>query len=365
MLEMDGFMKNALGTVTIKDISKKLGVSSVSVHRALKGKEGISDELRAKILETSREMGYVENYAAASIKRKTERVAVVIPKDKWEKKIYFDYIWFGIEKSAKDLQGLNVEIIPFVCDNEEQQLAQLKEIAEAGPDEYGGIITISFTRAPEVLMQLQRLLAQNIRVLVIDDHIKTPEGLICIPPREIQVGKVAAELTALITPEKGRVLVSSGRTDSKIHVGRLKSFCDYINKHKPDLTLEFVDGYTRNISHKGELYHNACEALDKYDDICLIYALTSHDNAAFVEALEGRGGNSKVSIIGTDLNEETLEFLRLNKMAAVIDQNPYQKGYMAFKIMVDCLIKNMPVPDIMLCKIDIALENNAELYNVQ
>ena len=358
-------MKKASGTVTIKDISKKLGVSSVSVHRALKGKEGISDELRAKILETSREMGYVENYAAASIKRKTERVAVVIPKDKWEKKIYFDYIWFGIEKSAKDLQGLNVEIIPFVCDNEEQQLAQLKEIAEAGPDEYGGIITISFTRAPEVLMQLQRLLAQNIRVLVIDDHIKTPEGLICIPPREIQVGKVAAELTALITPEKGRVLVSSGRTDSKIHVGRLKSFCDYINKHKPDLTLEFVDGYTRNISHKGELYHNACEALDKYDDICLIYALTSHDNAAFVEALEGRGGNSKVSIIGTDLNEETLEFLRLKKMAAVIDQNPYQKGYMAFKTMVDCLIKNMTVPDVMPCKIDIALENNAEIYNAQ
>ena len=362
---MDGFMKKASGTVTIKDISKKLGVSSVSVHRALKGKEGISDKLRAKILETSREMGYVENYAAASIKRKTERVAVVIPKDKWEKKIYFDYLWFGIEKSAKDLQGLNVEIIPFICDNEEQQLIQLKEIAEAGSDEYGGVITISFTRAAEILMQFQRLLAQNIRVIVIDDHIKIPEGLICIPPREVQVGKVAAELTALTTPEKGRVVVSSGRTDSKIHEGRLNSFCDYIKKYKPQLTLEFVKGYTRSMKRKGELYRNACEALDKYEDICLIYALTSHDNAAFVEALEGRDRNSKVSIIGTDLNEETLEFLRLKKMAAVIDQNPYQKGYMAFKIMVDCLIKNMPVPDVMLCKIDIALENNAELYNVQ
>ena len=362
---MDGFMKKASGTVTIKDISKKLGVSSVSVHRALKGKEGISDKLRAKILETSREMGYVENYAAASIKRKTERVAVVIPKDKWEKKIYFDYLWFGIEKSAKDLQGLNVEIIPFICDNEEQQLIQLEEIAEAGSDEYGGVITISFTRAAEILMQFQRLLAQNIRVIVIDDHIKIPEGLICIPPREVQVGKVAAELTALTTPEKGRVVVSSGRTDSKIHEGRLNSFCDYIKKYKPQLTLEFVKGYTRSMNRKGELYRNACEALDKYEDICLIYALTSHDNAAFVEALEGRDRNSKVSIIGTDLNEETLEFLRLKKMAAVIDQNPYQKGYMAFKIMVDCLIKNMPVPDVMLCKIDIALENNAELYNVQ
>ena len=138
-----------------------------------------------------------------------------------------------------------------------------------------------------------------------------------------------------------------------------------MNKHKPGLTLEFVKGYTRSMNRKGELYHQACEALDKYEDICLMYALTSHDNVAFVEALERRNVNSKVAIIGTDLNEETLEFLKLKKMAAVIDQNPYQKGYMAFKIMVDCLIKNMPVPDVMLCKIDIALENNAELYNVQ
>ena len=48
-------------------------------------------------------------------------------------------------------------------------------------------------------------------------------------------------------------------------------------------------------------------------------------------------------------------------MSAVIDQNPYDKGYMAFKIMVDCLIKNMSVPDVIPCRIDIALENNADL----
>ena len=346
---MDDFKKKASAMVTIKDISKKIGVSSVSVHRALKGKEGVSNELRAKIIETSKEMGYVENYAAASIKRKTERVAVVLPKGKWEKKMYFDYIWLGIKKSAKELKGLNVEIIPFVCDDEEQQLTQLKEIAGEGSDSYGGVITLSFTRAPEILMQLQRLLALNIKVLVIDDHITTPE----------------AEFASLVTPETGRVLVSGGRSDSKIHEGRLNSFCDYIKENKPGLTLDIIKGYTRKMDRKGELYRNACEALDKNDDVCLMYALTSHDNVAFVEALGRREGDKKVAIIGTDLNEETLEYLKQKEMVAVIDQNPYKKGYMAFNAMVDCLIKKLPVPDVMLCKIDIALENNAELYNVQ
>ena len=355
-------MKKASEKVTIKDISKELGISAVSVHRALRGKEGISDELRSKIIETANEMGYVENYAAASIKRKTQRVAVVLPKDKWEKKIYFDYLWLGINKGADELKGLNIEISPFVCDNEEMQLEQLKEIAKMGPGEYGGVITISFTRAAEVLMQFQSMLARDMKVLVIDDHIEIPEGLISIPPREVQVGKVAAELAGLITSDKGRLLVSCGRTDSKIHANRLESFCNYIKENKPGLTIELITGYTRNMDHRGELYKNACEALDKYSDICLMYALTSHDNRAFVEALEKHGKNKNVAIIGTDLNEETLEFLKQKKMSAVIDQNPYEKGYMAFKIMVDCLIKNISVPDVIPCRIDIALENNADLY---
>ena len=287
---------------------------------------------------------------------------MVLPKDKWEKKIYFDYLWLGINKGADELKGLNIEISPFVCDNEEMQLEQLKEIAKMGSGEYGGVITISFTRAAEVLMQFQSMLARDMKVLVIDDHIEIPEGLISIPPREVQVGKVAAELAGLITSDKGRLLVSCGRTDSKIHANRLESFCNYIKENKPGLIIELITGYTRNMDHRGELYKNACEALDKYSDICLMYALTSHDNRAFVEALEKHGKNKNVAIIGTDLNEETLEFLKQKKMSAVIDQNPYEKGYMAFKILVDCLIKNMSVPDVIPCRIDIALENNADLY---
>ena len=55
---------------TIKDIAEKLNISSVSVHRALAGKEGVSEKLRAQILQTAKEMGYEVNYAAASLKRK-------------------------------------------------------------------------------------------------------------------------------------------------------------------------------------------------------------------------------------------------------------------------------------------------------
>lgn len=45
-------------SVRMADIAQKLGISIVSVSKGLSGKEGVSDEMRAKILATARELGY-------------------------------------------------------------------------------------------------------------------------------------------------------------------------------------------------------------------------------------------------------------------------------------------------------------------
>ena len=44
-------------SVRMADIAEKLGISVVSVSKALAGKEGVGDEMRAKILATAEEMG--------------------------------------------------------------------------------------------------------------------------------------------------------------------------------------------------------------------------------------------------------------------------------------------------------------------
>ena len=44
--------------VKLEDIAKKLDVSIVTVSNALKGKKGVSEEMREKIVQTARDMGY-------------------------------------------------------------------------------------------------------------------------------------------------------------------------------------------------------------------------------------------------------------------------------------------------------------------
>lgn len=45
--------------IRMADIAEKLGVSVVTVSKALSGKEGVGDELRAKILKLAKDIGYV------------------------------------------------------------------------------------------------------------------------------------------------------------------------------------------------------------------------------------------------------------------------------------------------------------------
>ena len=44
-------------SVTLKDVAEKLGVTITTVHKALNGKEGVSEKRRAEIMKVAAQMG--------------------------------------------------------------------------------------------------------------------------------------------------------------------------------------------------------------------------------------------------------------------------------------------------------------------
>jgi LacI family transcriptional regulator len=66
--------------VTLRDIAKKLNISPSTVSRALSGAPGVGEELREKIKEIAKEMGYIPNSIAKALKKSyTRTVGVIIP----------------------------------------------------------------------------------------------------------------------------------------------------------------------------------------------------------------------------------------------------------------------------------------------
>lgn len=72
--------------VKLKDIGDKLGVSAVTVSKALSGQKGVSEEMREKIVKTAEEMGYRSlSDTRSGGKRKTHNVGVIIAEHFFDK----------------------------------------------------------------------------------------------------------------------------------------------------------------------------------------------------------------------------------------------------------------------------------------
>ena len=64
--------------VTMRDLGKRLGVSAVTISKALSGKSGVSEEMRQRIIRLADELGYV-NPNTAQNKDKGMDIGILVP----------------------------------------------------------------------------------------------------------------------------------------------------------------------------------------------------------------------------------------------------------------------------------------------
>lgn len=356
--------KDLQEVVTIKDISEKLNVSISSVHRALQGKEGVSRKLKEKILQTAKEMGYVPNYVAASMKRKKRKIAVILPRDTATRRLYFDYIWNGVRSYGESITNFNLELEEYFVSDEKEQRGILENVANEGQEYYGGVLTYSFAKDEKVTLQIQRLVTMGIEVLVIDDNLEEAKGVIKISPSETYIGEIAGEFISLITPQTGTVLVTSGRKDSVTHIRKIESFCHILQKLKPQLDIQVIHEYSNLLGEKNSLYKAVSKVLQSNSEVVAIYGSTSYDNLPIIEALSQTENYQHIKIIGTDVNEETIKFLENNQMQAVIHQDAFTKGSRGLEILVNSIIKKEIGQDNYALPINIVLKSNLDFYRI-
>lgn len=83
---------------TIKDVAEKAGVAISTVSRVLNNLDRVSDETRDKVKKAAKDIGFVKNDIAASMKTgQTKLIAVVVPDIINE---YYTSVIHGIEEEA-------------------------------------------------------------------------------------------------------------------------------------------------------------------------------------------------------------------------------------------------------------------------
>ncbi|MCR2803547.1 LacI family DNA-binding transcriptional regulator [Paenibacillus soyae] len=115
--------------VSMQDIADRLNISKNAVSLALQDKKGVSDEMRFRVLQTAKELGY-GTFAAKS--PASGNVLVLVPErimsyqDNDHFRFYHDMIW-GLERSIRK-RGLSAVIAPI--DSEMESSLQLPRHCE-------------------------------------------------------------------------------------------------------------------------------------------------------------------------------------------------------------------------------------------
>ena len=168
---------------TLADIARALGVSKMTVSRAINNHPEISPETRGRILEAAQRMNYRPNqYARALTTNRSFLLGVVVP-DLMHS--YFAEICSGIEAVAKPVGYQNL-----ICSTGENSANEQIEIEALLPRTDG--LVLASAASPEDTKFYRRTIREGAKLVLIDRQL---EGLRCptVTTDDVKVGLLATE----------------------------------------------------------------------------------------------------------------------------------------------------------------------------
>ena len=103
----------------MSDIANELGVSTVSVSKALSGREGVSDEVRAQIKQKAEEMGYRYNSIAKSMKEGlSNNIGVLVSERFFSDNAFYSDLY---QKVVREFSKLNYSCILEILSREDEK----------------------------------------------------------------------------------------------------------------------------------------------------------------------------------------------------------------------------------------------------
>jgi LacI family transcriptional regulator len=215
--------------VTLADIARELGVSKMTVSRAINDHPLINAETRVRVLEVARRLNYQPNqHARALATNRSHLIGVVVP-DLMHS--YFAEIYRGVEAIARPLGYRNL-----ICNTDEDAAKELDETEALLPRTDGLIVASSLP--PGKVGFYKRIIKEGAKVVLIDRRLK---GLNCpvVTTDDVQVGMLATEhLISLGHKRIGHLRGTAASTSE----GRFEGYRRALEKNR----LKFDDALVRD-----------------------------------------------------------------------------------------------------------------------
>lgn len=343
--------------IRIKDIARMAGVSKGTVDRVLHKRGRVSAEAYEKVMKVLDEIDYKPNLIARTLSsNKNYRILALLPNPAADE--YWAQTHEGIVQAEAEWAYYNVAIEKLVFDqyNKESFKEKAKEVLLGKPD---GIITAPIFY-DEALVFFEGLRKEGVPYVLFNTNIPEVHPLSFIGQDSFHSGKVGAELMYLGQHEGGKLAVL--HLDEDIHnsvhlIEKERGFREYF-KNRNCLSFEIEETSLRPNEPGFEENLNGVLCDPKLKGV---FVSTSKGTSVVAGCLE-KNGKQRVRLIGYDILEENLKYLRRGTIDFLINQNPKRQAFLSISHLANHLIFKKNAPQLDLFPLEVITQQNVDSY---
>lgn len=335
------------------------GVSIGTVDRVLHERGEVAEKTREKVTKIAKELDYSPNFIARALKTKKKLHLVSLLPEPTEESAFWNKHPQGIQRAMDELDPFPITMteVNFELLDEVDFQKKTKAVMDLHPD---GIILAPIFKAESIAF-CNLLYKKHIPFVFIDGYIKETKFLSYTGEDIFQSGRVAGQLTDLVTPsDKDILIVNIAKNLQNVqHLNfRTQGFLSYFpesgkNKGKK-INLSIADPVPENI--KKEINR----AFFKNPDIGTIF-ISGSKSFKIADYMIAEGINS-VNLIGYDLLDKNVEYLKSGVIRFLIGQRPEEQTYKGVRKLFDFLSLNKIPEKMEYLPIDIVTSENVKFF---
>ncbi|HEX2975374.1 MAG TPA: LacI family DNA-binding transcriptional regulator [Bacteroidales bacterium] len=343
----------------IKDIAKLAGVSIGTVDRVLHDRGEVAEKTKERIQSILRETSYSPNVMAQVLKSKKSYHIVSLLPEPTVINSYWQKHPVGMSKAIEELDPfpINLSIVNFDMENEKDFQVNTGKILGMSPD---GVLLAPIFKSESIAF-CRELSKRKIPFVFIDGYIESADFLAYIGENVYQSGKVAGQLLDMVTEETKDILV--------VNVAKNIQNVHHLRKRTEGF-MSFFDKSCRNKGRKlsinipepepSAVQKAMDDILKNYPDIGAIF-ISGSKSYLIANYMRERGLTS-INLIGYDLLDTNVEFLKQGIIRFLIGQRPEEQTYKGVKKLFEYLSLNKTPENFEYLPVDIVTSENVDFF---
>ena len=324
-------------TTTIEMIAEKAGVSRGTVDRVLHNRGQVKPETAEKVRAVMEEMDFQPNALGRAfyLSRKKNKIGVLVS---FREPDFQAQVMQGVNSGIAYAKQHGVETLTEFAPpgDPDAYLAALERLLDSGVQG----LALRGIASEAVNALLRELSKEQLPIITYNQDIESDLRNCFVGQDSYQSGACAAFLMQQISPKQGSTLIVGVDRLHQSSEERIRGFTGHFKSCTDsgmDVSHVIYGGGDHDL-----VYRLTRGRLTELPELTGVFVSGAGLSGA-AQAVDDAGLSGRVKIVGFDVTDSNVAFMKKGTVQFLIDQGPYQQGYQSIQLLTDAIFQDRPI----------------------